>query len=242
MKSIRSFSSRVIIQQPNHLFPSCTLLIPFKLIGGPTLFFSSALETELVTGQMGPVSLRLRSWPNFIASNCPSAVLSEVKTFPETAFIQSKRRKCIIKELIISSHKLHSRKPANEKYWLRILISTKCRQVFLNSGSWGRSGWEFSRFPSFAVFERNNVNARLGCGNEMTYVLQSAIFLWCVLLNSLYSFFQLVPSSFSCPPAAISSQFTRWVNLTTHDRKRYALKGKKNNDFNYCFVHNCWRN
>ena len=57
MKSIRSFSSRVIIQQPNHLFPSCPLLIPFKLIGGPTLNFSSALETDLVAGQMGPVSL-----------------------------------------------------------------------------------------------------------------------------------------------------------------------------------------
>ena len=58
----------------------------------------------------------------------------------------------------------------------------------------------------FTVFDSgDNVNARLGCGNEMIYVPQRAISLLCDSLpdavHSLFNSFKLV---FSCPPAAIS--------------------------------------
>ena len=46
-----------------------------------------------------------------------------------------------------------------------------------------------SRFPFFTVSDRDNVNTKLNCGNEMTYVPQRAITLLCVLLNAVYAFF-----------------------------------------------------
>ena len=78
---------------------------------------------------MGPVSLDW-SWlvvlschRNFKTSKCWSALLSKVKTLLETALIQRKRQKFIIKVWMISSHKFHSRKQKSEKWWSKILWS-----------------------------------------------------------------------------------------------------------------------
>ena len=90
---------------------------------------------------------------NFKTSKCRSALSSTNKTFLETALIQSKRRKFITKMLIISSHKFHftlASEQARNDWWMRILLTTKCKWVFLSSDSWASS--EISRFPFFTVF------------------------------------------------------------------------------------------
>ena len=97
----------------------------------------------------GPVALDW-SWlvvlschRNFKTSKCWSALSSKVKTFLETALIQRKRQKFIIKVSITSSHKFHSRKQTSEKWWLKILRSP------WNVGRLLWAGSEISRFPQF---------------------------------------------------------------------------------------------
>ena len=111
---------------------------------------------------------------NFKTSKCRSALSSTNKTFLETALIQSKRRKFITKMLIISSHKFNftlSSEQARNDLWMRILLTTKCKWVFLSSDSWASS--EISRFPFFTVFDSGeDVSARSGCGNGMSYIPQ----------------------------------------------------------------------
>ena len=143
---------------------------------------------------------------NFKTSKCRSALSSTNKTFLETALIQSKRRKFITKMLIISSHKFNftlASEQARNDWWMRILLTTKCKWVFLSSDSWASS--EISQFPFFTVFDSGeDVSARSGCGNGMSYIPQEQFPVVRFVECSLFVF-QLVQATFSCPPAAISS-------------------------------------
>ena len=88
-------------------------------------------------------------------------------------------------------------------WWMRMLFSTKYKWVFISSDSWASS--EISRLLFFTVFDSgSNVNARLGCGNEMTCVPQEW-FPCCAIRWMQLFFFQLVQATLSCPNAAISS-------------------------------------
>ena len=110
----------------------------------------SALETSLCVRVLFHLTdLDFFCHRNFKTSRCRSALSSEVKMFLATELIQSKRQKVIIKVSITSSHKFHSRKRESIFEW-GLLISTKCRWVFLSSDSWASS--ESSRFPFYCQY------------------------------------------------------------------------------------------
>ena len=91
-----------------------------------TLFWS-ALDTNLcVNGSCFTWLVVLSCHRNLKVSKCWSAISRKVKTFLETALIQSKRRNLMIKVSIISSHNLTlSHGQARNDEWEYSAISTK---------------------------------------------------------------------------------------------------------------------
>ena len=160
----------------------------------------------------GPVSLE-RSWlvvlschRNFKTSKCWSALSSKVKTFLETALVQRKRQKFIIKVSIISSHKFHSRKQKSEKWWSKILWSPwnvgRLLSVLIHElvqkfqdflSFFFHCIWQKQRWYKTKLWKRNDL-----CSTKSDFPLVR--FVECSSF-----FFQLVQASISRPPAAISS-------------------------------------
>ena len=143
---------------------------------------------------------------NFKTSKCRSALSSKNKTFLETALIQSKRRKFIIKMPIISSHKFNftlASEQARNDWWIRMLSTTKCRWVFLSSDSWASS--EISRFP-FSLYSTAERTLVQGLAVETKWAkFHKSDFPVVRFVECSLFFFQLVQATFWCPPAAISS-------------------------------------
>ena len=133
--------------------------------------------------------------------------------------IQSKRRKFIIKVSIISSQKISLSRELG--FWSPWHVSR-----FFSVQIHEPIGSEISRFPFFTVLDSgDNVNARLGCGNEMIYVPQiKERFPCCAIRWMQFILYSTLSSSFFVSTCSNKhSQFTRWVYLTSHERNRKPL-------------------
>ena len=177
----------------------------------------------------GPVALDW-SWlvvlschRNFKTSKCWSALSSKVKPFLETALIQRKRRKFIIKVSIISSHKFHSRKQTSEKWWLKILWSpwNVGRLLSVLIHELVQKFHDFPQFFSLYLTETTLIQNDL-CSTKSDFPVVR--FVECSLF-----FFQLVQASISCPPAAISSRNLRDESTSrlTKETESHYISSKK---------------
>ena len=143
---------------------------------------------------------------------------SQVRSKPvlETAFIQSKRRKFIIKVSIVSSHKFHSRKRSK-------------RELIDEWGYWSpRNVGRFFSVPLHELVQKfhdfifslyltaeTTLMEDLAVETKWPMFHNRAIFLFCGFLNAVYSFFNSFKPLFRVHLQQEQWSFTTWVNLTS---------------------------